>query len=465
MAAQKHEAAAVLWAACAAFEQGEGTRAGLSVDTHPREGQKGDLTVVLAVVDRQQPRIVDMPKASVVLLALSAGSATAEQLARVAVAVDDADGRIAGIVVTDPDTLDRTTGRFLQLRPRPAGTAADTAYRHHTFPSTSQGCLSCHPEAGMSNSSWRLGDVDDEKVAGVSSRLSAGDRPLPSPLAQKPVAILGQHGRHRHADRCCMDVEASRPKSVGTVTLMLAHDPGTDPRQALATDESLLRTRTLGAIVVKRLGLDMSPEGFQQAVVSRAASSDVLILEVSAPDDAAAVARARALAVAYLQFRDSQIRSQLETLRVAIANAPHPCSNSWRTSANSMTRSSGCSSGDSQTAAALLNKQAQVSAQIESTQQSIRDASLKSNSIIDASRVLDQASLEPGPSSARVLLLAMVSGLIGGTAVGAGIVLVRALTSDRLRLREDIALSLEAPVRVSVGSLRRRAQWWALPQA
>lgn len=116
VAAQKHEAAAALWAACVAFEHGEGSRAGLSVDTHPLEGQQEvDLTVVLAVVDRQHPRIPDLSKASVVLLALSAGSSTAEELARVAVAVDDAHGRIEGIVVTDPDTLDRTTGRFLQL--------------------------------------------------------------------------------------------------------------------------------------------------------------------------------------------------------------------------------------------------------------------------------------------------------------------------------------------------------------
>src|SRR3954451_8743568 len=45
----------------------------------------------------------------------------------------------------------------------------------------------------------------------------------------------------------------SPPASVGTVTLMLAHDPGANSQEAQSTDLSLLRTRTLAANVVERL--------------------------------------------------------------------------------------------------------------------------------------------------------------------------------------------------------------------
>jgi len=49
------------------------------------------------------------------VLGVSAGRATAEQLARAAVAAG-ADGReVAGILVADPEPTDKTTGRVPQL--------------------------------------------------------------------------------------------------------------------------------------------------------------------------------------------------------------------------------------------------------------------------------------------------------------------------------------------------------------
>jgi hypothetical protein len=48
----------------------------------------------------------------VTLLAVTAATATAEELARAALAADDAGESIDRIVVIDPDPLDRTTGRL-----------------------------------------------------------------------------------------------------------------------------------------------------------------------------------------------------------------------------------------------------------------------------------------------------------------------------------------------------------------
>ena len=114
IADQLHETAATLWASFAGLEQGQAVRPGLSVDTRRHDGPQADLTVVLAVLDRDDPKLLDVPAGSVVVLALSAGSATAEQLARLAVAVDEAGERIHGVIVADPDNFDQTTGRLLQ---------------------------------------------------------------------------------------------------------------------------------------------------------------------------------------------------------------------------------------------------------------------------------------------------------------------------------------------------------------
>jgi hypothetical protein len=77
------------------------------------------LTIVVAVIDDQAPQVSQVIRTTATVLGVSAGVATAEQLARVAVSAAS-DGRdIAGIVVADPDSGDHTTGR-LQESSRPA---------------------------------------------------------------------------------------------------------------------------------------------------------------------------------------------------------------------------------------------------------------------------------------------------------------------------------------------------------
>ena len=59
-------------------------------------------------------------------------------------------------------------------------------------------------------------------------------------------------------------------------------------------------------------------------------------------------------------------------------------------------------------------------------------------------------------SHVKGIALYVAGGLIGGLAVGLAIIVIGALVSDRLRRRDDIAAALGAPVRLSVGTLRRR---------
>ena len=69
-----------------------------------------DLTVMLVVIARNKPEF-NAPASAATILSVAAGAATEQDLARVAVALDDADRRIDGIVVADPDQTDRTSGR------------------------------------------------------------------------------------------------------------------------------------------------------------------------------------------------------------------------------------------------------------------------------------------------------------------------------------------------------------------
>jgi capsular polysaccharide biosynthesis protein len=117
---QDATAAATLRTACASAPPGSSRRPGnlhvaVSDDGNVKEQSDTALTVIVAVVDAQNPCVADTLRASTTLLGVSAGAATAEQLARAAVSAA-ADGRdVAGILLADPDPADRTAGRVPQL--------------------------------------------------------------------------------------------------------------------------------------------------------------------------------------------------------------------------------------------------------------------------------------------------------------------------------------------------------------
>ena len=58
-------------------------------------------------------------------------------------------------------------------------------------------------------------------------------------------------------------------------------------------------------------------------------------------------------------------------------------------------------------------------------------------------------------SALKVLLVDGASGLIGGLALGLGLLAVMAIASDRIRQRDEVADALGAPVELSVGRFGR----------
>jgi capsular polysaccharide biosynthesis protein len=87
----------------------------VTAEDEPDTGRPpGSLAVIVAVVDPAGPKVTETMRAAVTVLGVSAGAATAEQLARVAVSAAADRRDIAGIVVADPDPADHTTGRIPQ---------------------------------------------------------------------------------------------------------------------------------------------------------------------------------------------------------------------------------------------------------------------------------------------------------------------------------------------------------------
>jgi capsular polysaccharide biosynthesis protein len=82
------------------------------IELHEMQSSRSvDLTIVFAVADPREPTLQGVPATAATMLAISPGVGTREELARLAIAVDDGGRRIDGVVVADPDPSDRTTGR------------------------------------------------------------------------------------------------------------------------------------------------------------------------------------------------------------------------------------------------------------------------------------------------------------------------------------------------------------------
>jgi capsular polysaccharide biosynthesis protein len=116
---QDAEASTALKAACAGW-QGEhrSLQAAVVGEDGPDIPSGTALTVVVAVVDEADQQPVDLLQATAIVLGVSAGGTTAEQLARMAMSAAAGGPEVVGLLVADPDPSDRTTGRIPQL-PRP----------------------------------------------------------------------------------------------------------------------------------------------------------------------------------------------------------------------------------------------------------------------------------------------------------------------------------------------------------
>jgi hypothetical protein len=248
------------------------------------------------------------------------------------------------------------------------------------------------------------------------------------------------------------------PQSKGTVTLLLAHDPNANPDQALATDLSMLRTRTVARTVIDELDLETTPSAFLKTLVVNPLSSNVVVLEVTGPDDGTTLSRTRTLANAFLTFRSEQIRTRSGALIQEYENRLAALEQELTSLTNAYEALRGEGSANQNEASDLLAQRSQVATEINGVQQVIQDTRLTSNSVVAASHVLDPPALVP-PHGLLRLGMIMGSGLIGGTALGIGLVIFTALSSDRLRRRDEVAAALGTTVRLSMGHAGVEHHW------
>ena len=244
-------------------------------------------------------------------------------------------------------------------------------------------------------------------------------------------------------------------------TLVLAYDPEVDPSRAMATNVSLLQTRTVAAQVIDELDLTMLPEDFLKSFIVEAESSELMSLTLSAPTDAEAVRQLQGLTEIYLAFRADQLSQQSENFTNGLQDRIRKLQTDVKTLNDRIAplRAAQESEAIRTQLDDLVAQRNNLNGRIEALQQQVEDATLRNSSLVASSRVVDPPAALPGLAK-RTMALILASGLIGGAALGCGTVLFFAILSDKLRRRADVAAALGVPVAVSVGRIAKVSKVW-----
>jgi capsular polysaccharide biosynthesis protein len=241
-----------------------------------------------------------------------------------------------------------------------------------------------------------------------------------------------------------------------TTQVYLMFGPYENPTTAPVDNQVIAQSRTVAGTALRRLGLTESVSSFIAGYTAAAVSPSVLQITVTAPSGDQAVRRARAIAKAFLDFRASQLTSDQKLVLTSI----HQQIKQVRQTLASIDSkiSSLPSVPTSPEQQAELNKlkaeQSQFEGQFSALQQGSSGSTTKTATslAIKNSKVIDDAALVLHSRLKPPVFHAAI-GLVAGLAIGLGIVIIRALVSDRLRRRDDISRALGAPVKLSVAKV------------
>jgi capsular polysaccharide biosynthesis protein len=247
------------------------------------------------------------------------------------------------------------------------------------------------------------------------------------------------------------------PKYSASTTVVLVDKAQADPTSAITTDISLAESTPVAAAVVSQLGLHETPASFLRTYSVAQVTTQILSITATGPSSRAAVQRASAIAAQYLAYRakyEQAVQQQADTVlqqQVTQAQQQLDSATAKLTQAQA--------SGD---AAQIKQAQAQVttaSNNLGSVKQYV-SATVVSTKATTQQQIAGSQVVSPatagGRSVKKTLVTYALAGLLAGLAIGVAIVVMVAITSDRLRRRDDIAYAIDAPVRLSVGALRRR---------
>lgn len=257
---------------------------------------------------------------------------------------------------------------------------------------------------------------------------------------------------------CSLYVKFEAPAEAET-TLLMANVPDTTAGTTIVNDQAIVTSRTAAGAVIRRLGLNEPVSTLLSHYTAVEESGQVLEITVKASSGSLAIREANALASELLSFQATMLTGQQkltdDALQHQLTAAEHNIrSLTARISQLSALPSTGSVGAQITSLEAQRTQARNALTVLEPSLNGEQATGLADNeAVIQGSQVLDKAALVKQSKKKRLLLFVGGS-LMAGLVIGMGLVVLRALITDRLRRRDDVARILGAPVRLSVGPVK-----------
>jgi len=248
-----------------------------------------------------------------------------------------------------------------------------------------------------------------------------------------------------------------------TASVFLTISPYEDTLTAVANNQAMAATSPVATIALKKLGLKESVSNFLSSYTVSSSTARVLTVTGSGPSAEQAQLRAGAVGNAFLTFRANELQSQQDLVVQSLNQQINQARQRVSSIDGQLSQLSSQSASPAQldkvraertTAANALSNLQQAAATNQTTTRPGLTAALKNSQVL---------SVIPVPLAKKKILVTYAAiGLVAGLVVGLSIVIIGALISDRLRRRDDVAYALDAPVKLSVRTMRghRRLVPW-----
>ena len=245
-----------------------------------------------------------------------------------------------------------------------------------------------------------------------------------------------------------------------SASVLITLSPYEDSLTAATNNQAIADTTPVAALAVRQLGLTQSASTFLSSYGVVSVTSRLMTITASGPSADQAVLRAGAVANAFLTFRATTLRSQQSLVSASLSQQTDQA----KQQLNSLDTQIAQAAGQPSQLSKLQVERTSVENTLSSLGQAVGSNVATTEPALTAalknSQVLGVSALPF--KKKKILATDLAVGLIAGLVVGLGIVILQALVSDRLRRRDDVAYTLDAPVKLSVRTLgaRRRLVPW-----
>lgn len=246
-------------------------------------------------------------------------------------------------------------------------------------------------------------------------------------------------------------VVAAPAPYTATTSLMLAHPKASDASHEMENDVQLISSTTVARRAMARIGLTGSTADFAASYTPKNVSDSILQFSVTGRTAQDTVRRATAVATAFLEFRRAQLVQHARGVLAALSDRATQLQEQLSGIGGDQT-SLYAGAADSGDVAGLLARQQALTTELGDIRRSMEETVDDTRSVVENSSVVDPPSATAPPSS-KSAIRELGAALIVGWLLGAGVIVLQEMTTNRVRRRQDVMAALRAPVLVSTRPL------------